>query len=146
MNKRIDHESPIQIAIVDYLRSVLPAGCIVHHCRGEINKSGAAFMRELAKAKRKGALPGFPDLIVLPYANIGALFFEVKAEGNYADKNQRDMHEALRALGYRVAVVRSIDDVREALAEWGVGTTERKPDNWASIGDLAKDMIKGAVE
>ena len=120
-----DRESPIQIAIVDYLRSVLPPACIVHHCRGEINRSGATFMRELAKAKRKGAIPGFPDLIVLTY--VGAIFFEVKAEGNYADKNQRAMHERMRRLGYMVAVVRSIDDVREALAEWGVGTTEKIP-------------------
>lgn len=122
---RKDNESPIQIAIVDYLRSILPTGCIVHHCRGEINKSGPQFMRELAKAKRKGALPGFPDLIILTY--VGTLFFEVKAEGNYADKSQRSMHEKLRQLGYRVAVVRSIDDVRESLAEWGVGTMERIP-------------------
>lgn len=122
---KTDRESPIQIAIVDYLRRVLPKGCIVHHCRGEINKSGASIMRELAKAKRKGALPGFPDLIVLTY--VGALFLEVKVEGNYADKNQKAMHESMRALGFKVAVVRSIDDVREALAEWGVGTTERVP-------------------
>lgn len=127
MVKRIDRESPIQIAIVDYLRAALPHDCIVHHCRGEINKSGKSIMRELAKAKRKGALPGFPDLIVLPFIASGpAIFLEVKAEGNYADKNQRAMHEQLRALGYRVAVVRSIDDVREAFSEWGVYLREVK--------------------
>ena len=120
MPKRIDRESPIQIAIVNYLRRVLPPDNIVHHARGEINRGGASFMRELSKAKRKGALPGFPDLVVLTYQ--GTLFFEVKAEGNYADKNQKEMHEKMRAMGYRVAVVRSIDDVQECLRDWGIGT------------------------
>jgi len=120
MAKRVDRETPVQIAIVEYLRRVLPPDTIVHHARGEINRGGASFMRELAKAKRKGALPGFPDLVVLTYQ--GALFFEVKAEGNYADKNQKAMHESMKSMGYRVAVVRSIDDVQECLAEWGIGT------------------------
>jgi len=120
MAKRVDRETPVQIAIVEYLRRVLPPDTIVHHARGEINRGGASFMRELAKAKRKGALPGFPDLVVLTHQ--GTLFFEVKAEGNYADKNQKAMHESMTALGYRVAVVRSIDDVAECLAEWGIGT------------------------
>lgn len=121
MAKRVDRETPVQVAIVNYLRAALPPECIVHHARGEINRRGASFMRELAKAKRKGALPGFPDLVVLTHASAGpAIFLEVKAEGNYADKNQKEMHERMKALGYRVAVVRSIDDVREAFSEWGV--------------------------
>jgi hypothetical protein len=90
------------------------------NAKGEINRGGATFMREQAKANRKGALKGFPDLIVLPYANIGPLFIEVKAEGNYADKTQKEVHAKLEALGYRVAVVRSIDDVKDRLTAWGV--------------------------
>lgn len=118
---RVDRETPVQVAIVNYLRQALPPECIVHHARGEINKRGAQVMRELAKAKRKGALPGFPDLVVLPYTATGpAIFLEVKAEGNYATPQQKSMHERMRTLGYRVAVVRSIDDVRECFAEWGV--------------------------
>ena len=120
-----DREGPIQIAIVDYLNAVLPPECIVHFAKGEVRRSGATFMREQAWAKRMGALPGFPDLVVLPYASAGgACFFEVKALGNYPSKAQREMHERMRALGYRVAVVRSIDDVRERLAEWRIGTRE----------------------
>ena len=126
MGKRVDRESPIQIAIVDYLETVMPQA-LVHHAKGEINKRGKSIQIELGKAKRKGAKKGFPDLIVLPFATVGALFFEVKAEGNYADKNQKEMHEHLRALGYRVAVVRSIEDVRECLIEWGVGFIEKIP-------------------
>lgn len=121
--KPVDREGPVQIAIVDWLRGAMP-DAIVHHCRNEINRSGYSIAKELADAKRKGAVPGFPDLLVLPYATVGAIFFEVKAEGAYARKNQRAIHEQLRALGYRVAVVRSVQDVRECLQEWGVGYVE----------------------
>ena len=124
MGKRTDRESPIQIAIVQWLRAVLPPGCIVHHARGEINKRGKSVMMELAKAKRKGAMAGFPDLVVLPYSACGPIFFEVKAEGQYTSKSQKEMHAALRNLGYPVDVVRSIDDVRECLQAWGVGFRE----------------------
>ena len=124
MVRRVDREGPVQIAIVDYLRSVMP-NCIVHHCRNEINKRGKSIQIELARAKRKGAVTGFPDLLVLPISTIGPLFFEVKAEGNYATPEQREIHMRLAALGYRVAVVRSIDDVRECLVEWGVGFVEK---------------------
>lgn len=119
-----DLEGPIQTAIVDYLRTVMPSA-IVHHCKNEINKRGPDIAREIAKAIRRGMVPGFPDLLVLPFANVGPILFEVKAEGNYADERQKEIHERLRGLGYRVAVVRSIDDVRECLREWGVGFVEK---------------------
>lgn len=120
---RTDRESPIHRAIVAYLRLALP-DAMTHHCRNEINKRGTAIARELAQAKAKGAVTGFPDLIVLPFAHIPVMFFEVKAEGGYASPEQKAVHERLTALGYRVAIVRSIDDVRERLAAWGVSTRE----------------------
>jgi hypothetical protein len=116
---RIDRETPVQVEIVNYLHLALP-GAIIHHAKGEVNRGGVTFMREQAKANRKGALKGFPDLIVLPYAHIGPLFFEVKAKGNYADKTQKEVHAKMEALGYRVAVVRSIDDVKKYLTRWAV--------------------------
>lgn len=116
---RVDRESPIQRAIVKHLRTVLP-GAIIHHSRNEINKRGLAFAKEIAQAKSKGALTGFPDLIVLPWSHVGPFFLEVKAEGNYATDAQKDVHRQLTELGYRVAVVRSVDDVSEKLAEWGI--------------------------
>lgn len=124
--KPVSREAPIQQEIVEWLRKAMPFA-VVHHARGEINRSGKTWAKELAKAKRLGALKGFPDLIVLPYSNVGALFFEVKAEGGYATKDQKKMHEQMTELGYRVAVVRSVDDVRESLKEWGIGYTEEIP-------------------
>ena len=123
MGKRIDREGPIQRSIVSHLRRVLPMA-IVHHCKNEINKRGGHIARELQQATLAGVVKGFPDILVLPYAVMGPMFFEVKAPGNYPDSTQKALHETLRNLGYRVAVVRSIDDVRETLREWNVPTIE----------------------
>lgn len=124
MAKRIDREGPIQRSIIAWLRVVMP-DAIVHHSANESHLKGKAAMLASVRKKRDGMRPGFPDLIVLPFANVGAIFFEVKAPGNYTQQNQDAMIADMRALGYRVAVVRSIDDVRAALVEWGVGFRER---------------------
>jgi hypothetical protein len=112
-------EAPIQRAIVQWLRAQHPAW-IVHHNKNEINKRGKAIALELAQAKQAGAITGWPDLIVLPPSHVGPIFFEVKAEGNYPTDAQRRVHDQLRALGYRVGIVRSVDDVKERLADWGI--------------------------
>lgn len=112
-------EKIIQKDVIDYLRAVLP-GAIVHHARNEINKRGSAIARELAEAKRLGAVSGFPDIIAICPASIGVFFFEVKAKRSYPSEAQRAIHSTLDALGYRVAVVRSIDDAAAALNAWGV--------------------------
>jgi hypothetical protein len=122
----MNRERPIQRAVVAYLRQVLP-DALVHHSvneqalSGRDRKAAAIAMRN---AKLDGMVPGFPDVIVLPWAHIPLMFFEVKAEGAYTTPTQREVHSRLETLGYRVAVVRSVDDVREALAAWGIGTRE----------------------
>ena len=113
-------EAPIQRAIVQWLRLQYPAW-IVHHAKNEINKRGKAIAIEIAQAKLAGSITGWPDLIVLPPSHVGPIFFEVKAEGNYPTDAQRQVHDRLRALGYRVGIVRSVDDVADRLASWGIG-------------------------
>ena len=116
----VDREGPIQIAIIKYLRAILPKECLVVHIKNEINKRGKAFAIEQAKAKRKGVVTGFPDLMVLPFVTVGPVFFEVKAKGNYATEAQKGIHKQITHLGYPCAVVRSVDDVRECLFQWGI--------------------------
>ena len=125
MAARVDREGPIHRAILAYLRAVLP-DAVVHHGANEIGLSGVAIARQIAKAKHMGQVTGWPDLIVLPWANIGPLFFEVKAPGGYPTEAQNELHDRLRALGYRVGIVRSVDETRAMLAAWGVGTREAK--------------------
>ena len=129
MTRRQSPERAIHLAILGYLRSVLIGNPLIHHSPNEFGMSGAEIARQVAKHKDLGMVPGFPDLIVLGFH--GALFFEVKAEGGSLTASQRLVHADLERLGYRVAVVRSIDDVRAALAAWGIPTRETHPE-----GDL----------
>jgi hypothetical protein len=119
----VDREGPIHRAILAYLRAVMP-DAIVHHGANEIGLSGAHVARQIAKAKRLGQVTGWPDLIVIPCSDIGPMFFEVKAPGGYPTRAQTDLHDRLRRLGYRVGLVRSVDDTRAMMAAWGVVTRE----------------------
>ncbi len=101
---------------MEWLGLVYPTA-LVHFARNEINKSGRSIARELARATRLGAKKGFPDLMVL-FPGAVTVFLEVKAPGNYPTPEQREMHARLEGLGFPVAVVRSIDDVRQAFARW----------------------------
>ena len=120
---RRDVEGPIHRSILHWLRLVLP-GALIHHSANEINISGDRVMREIGKAKALGMAKGWPDIEVLTAD--GPLFLEVKAPGREPSEDQSAIHAKMRRLGYRVAVVRGIEDVRAALAEWGVKTREAR--------------------
>jgi hypothetical protein len=122
MTKRRDLEGPIHRACLEYLERVMP-GAIVHHSANEIPISGRNIKRAIAKAKWNGMKPGFPDLIVL-YRG-WTLGFEVKAEGGRMSGDQKAMQADFEAQGIPYSVVRSIEDVREALIEWGVPFVEK---------------------
>ena len=125
--KRRDVEGPIQREIIAYLHAVMPHA-MVHHPAAESHLSGKAAMLATVRKKRDGMVTGFPDLIVLPYAaKVGAIFFEVKSPKGKTTEEQDVVHNHLRGLGYRVAVVRSVSDVREFLKQWGVGFVEKIP-------------------
>ena len=122
----MSRERPIQRAVVAYLRYALP-DAIVHHSVNEQalsgrDRRGAAIA--MHNAKLDGMSPGFPDVIVLPWAHMPVMLFEVKSEGGRLTQGQRATHEHLRTLGHKIAVVRSVDDVREALADWGIASRE----------------------
>ena len=114
---RVDRERPIHLAVLHYLRLKFP-GCVIHHSPNELALKGREVAMQIAKAKHFGMAVGFPDLVA--FTSHGALFFEVKAEGNYLTPEQKAVGEKLTAAGFRHAVVRSVDDVDEALEAWGV--------------------------
>lgn len=117
-------ESQIQRSIVAYLRSVLP-DAITHHSPNEGVRGGRAGYLDGAMAKAAGQVAGFPDIVTLIHAKLGGpVFFEVKSATGRVSTAQAVLHEKLEHLGYRVAVVRSIDEVRAALAGWGIWTRE----------------------
>lgn len=108
-------EHKVQVAIIKYLRIVMPQA-MIQHCRNESGKAkGRGGMASGMIAKAAGVMPGFPDLIVLPSATVGPFFLEVKAAKGRVQENQMIVHDMLRHRGYKVAVVKSIEDVRDFL-------------------------------
>jgi hypothetical protein len=69
-------------------------------------------------------MAGFPDLIVLPYATVGAFFIEVKAAKGSVSPVQHQVHGMMAERGYKVCVAKSVDDVREFLKAEGIGFNE----------------------
>lgn len=116
-------ELKVQISIIKWLRAVMP-GVIVQHCVNEHGKRGKAGMIAAMRNKSAGMMPGFPDLIVLPYATTGPFFLEVKAAKGRVSPTQTHVHDLLRNRGYKVAVVRSVEDTREFLQANHIGFNE----------------------
>lgn len=115
MKKRVDREGPIHRACISYLETALP-GCVVYHPANEIPLRGGHVAKAIAKAKMNGTQPGYPD-IICHWQGL-TMLFEVKAEGGYLSKAQRAMRDRLEAQAIPYAVVRSVDDVAEALADF----------------------------
>ncbi len=78
-----------------------------------------------AKMKRAGQKAGVPDVMIFeqwhrPRTENGGqpyhfgLAIELKVKGNYPTKTQKAMMADLEARGWRVAVCRSLDEVKEA--------------------------------
>lgn len=126
--KRQSPERTIHLAVLAYLRRVLHGNPVIHHSANEIGLSGKDVARHIANAKHMGLVPGYPDLVCHTFH--GDLFFEVKSEGNGLTPAQRAVHADLARLNRKVAVVRSIEDVREHLAKWGIPTRETHPEQW----------------
>ena len=116
-------EHTVQVAIIRWLRAVMPQA-MIQHCRNEHGKPGIAGMRAAQRQKAAGVMSGFPDLIIMPPATVGPFFLEVKAPKGRVQDVQKHVHEMLRERGYPVAVVRSVDDVRAFLTEQGIGFRE----------------------
>lgn len=118
-------EDNTQIAIVKYLREVLPADALVAH----VPNGGKRSIAQAARFKAMGVVAGIPDLIVL--VPVGrAIFFEVKRPAGVNQRkgsesvSQLAMRFKLNGLGFDCATVYGIDDVRNALRALNVRTRE----------------------
>jgi len=148
MGKRVDHEGPVHRACLQYLETVLQ-GAIVHHSANEVPLRGKNVAGAIEKAKAMGMKPGYPDLIA--HYRGWTLAFEVKAEGGRMSPAQKATQGQFEAQGIPYAVVRSVDDVREALTDWRVPFVEKIPhrgtindkDSWQPVGDVAARIVKG---
>lgn len=123
MTARALSEQQIHIAIVAYLRRVLPQPHIIVHARNEGNRGGQRGAIDGARGKAMGVQAGWPDLEVV----VGGRhhMIEVKQPGKNLSRAQRLVAADLDAQGIPNAVCRSVDDVRAVLAAWGVKTREK---------------------
>ena len=111
-------EIKIHIAILDYLRAVLPDALVWHTPNG-----GARNISEAKSLKRMGVLPGVPDIIVITRAG-KALFIEVKTARGKLSLEQSSFRDFCVAAGLPWALCRSVDDAREFLNLCVVKTRE----------------------
>ena len=114
-------ERVVHTSILHWLRNVLPGSAFIAHTPME-GRRGWKSQRDL---KALGAVAGMPDLGVI--WDGCAYFLEVKRPApskTYPSKAQRACHAKLEAAGAKVAVVRSIEDARDALKAWKIPTKE----------------------
>ncbi len=113
-----DVEGPIHRSVLAYLRQVLPSAFIVHHCANKPRSK-----QQGGKEKALGAIRGWPDLEVHGQDESGRpclWLFEVKPPRVSVPAYQTALHDRLADIGWKVAVVRSIDDAERWLRTWGL--------------------------
>lgn len=131
---RRNHETRLQIVLVQYLRLVLPAGAVLWHVPNGGKMSEAS--RKLKAAM--GEKPGVSDLMFIWRGRLHCLEVKLAADPvwqttkTYQTSEQKDFEREVINAGGRYAVVRSTGDARDWLAAWGIPTREtsmetRKP-------------------
>jgi hypothetical protein len=111
-------ENNIQRAIVGYVRSVAPE-CLIFAIPNAARRTAAGF----AANGVPGLLPGIPDLCVLVPGG-KAHFCEVKTSRTDLSDKQEAIRSRFISMDVPFAVVRSIEDMRAALAHWQIATKE----------------------
>lgn len=116
-----DLEGPVQKAILSYFRQTLPHGYLIQHTANRPRSKVQG-----AKEKALGVVKGWPDLAIYGPARFGSTvwFAEIKAPGGKVSDAQRDVHDRLLGLGFNVRILRSVEDARKAVSDWGLPSTD----------------------
>jgi hypothetical protein len=114
---RQDREGPIHKGILQLLDLALPGDAIYHHSPNELDMAGAEAARQIAKARKLGTKPGWPDIEIIWQRR--AYFLEVKADSRQSDA-QKDIQRDLARAGACYAVVRSVTEAEAILKSWGL--------------------------
>jgi hypothetical protein len=126
MKRRGTPEADLQRAVVIALRFALPKGAIIHHCANEVTEAGPRGAKRQAILVGMGVHAGFADLVVLCDGRV--LFLELKSLKGQLSPAQKAFRDAVLALGFGWALVRSLDDALGALADHGFATRVVQPD------------------
>jgi hypothetical protein len=113
-------EAKVQSSILEWIRLAAPDILVFH-----VPNGGLRSKVEAARLKWQGVRLGAPDLVIV--APGGRTFFaEIKTATGRLSAEQRALHDAFAALGSPVALLRSIDDTREAFRAWNVPMREAR--------------------
>lgn len=115
---RANPEDMVHRTVLTWIRKVAPQCLVFHPANG-----GSRNRVEAIKLKSLGVVPGVPDLIIFGPGG-KAYCLEVKAEKGTLQPTQKAFRLNLIVLGIPWALVRSVDDAREAFAQWGIETRE----------------------
>ena len=130
MKRRGTPEADLQRAVVQTLHFALPRSTIIHHCANEVTEAGPRGAKRQAILVGMGVHSGFADLIVLCAGRV--LFLELKSLKGRLSPAQEAFRDAVLAQGFGWALVRSLDDALEALADQGF-TTRIAPPNRRAV-------------
>ena len=125
MNRRSTPEADAQRAIVQALRFALPRDAIVHHSANEVTEAGPRGAKRQSILVGMGVHAGFADLIVISGGRV--LFLEVKSETGRLRKSQEVFRDIVCAQGFGWALVRTVDDALNALADNGFTSRAQRP-------------------
>ena len=129
MAKRNYQEMKLQFVVVKWLRTVLPRDAVFWH----VPNGGEMTEDQRMTKYNLGEMPGVSDLMIQWGGKLHCIELKVRASEIYGVKTttyqtaaQKDFQSAIEAAGGMYAVCRHTDDVRDALALWGVPTRESK--------------------
>ena len=125
MKRRGTPEADLQRAVVTALRFALPKDAIIHHCANEVTEAGPRGAKRQAILVGMGVHPGFADLMVLCAGRV--LFLELKSLKGRLSPAQQTFRDTVTAQGFAWALVRSLDDALDALADHGFTTRVAPP-------------------
>lgn len=116
---RSQGEFKLACVVSAYLARYVPSLPITHVPMGEHRNPVTG-----ARLKRMGARAGWPDYVAAVPPTGRLLALELKVESGRQSAQQKAVQAALEATGARYVVIRSLDDLRQTLAEEGVPTWE----------------------
>jgi len=114
-------ESILQVAVMAYLRTVLPKSVRAYSSQAGLVTSKAS----AGRAKAEGMTAGVPD-ITLVRSGGSVAYIELKAPGGRLSDAQFEWMDWCAANGIPMTVCRSVDDVRDILSAWEIITREAK--------------------
>jgi len=101
------HESRLQTSLVAAVRSLIPDARFIF----AVPNGGVRSIATARRLKGEGVLAGVPDLFLpVPRGQHHGLFLEVKTEKGRLSPAQESLCDYLRGQGYRVEVVRSVEE------------------------------------